>query len=87
MQRYTLDDHGETTQITGATDSSSWTFTVPMAKASLVAAIKALLDEPETREQIAGAIFLVKNSTDLKIHVGSGCAVIPLVHVFPFVMA
>ena len=78
----TLEARGDSCVLSQTTPSSSVVFEVPATKKDLLAAIVAIMSDPEMKEHNIDGIMLVKNQTEVKIHAGVGSFNIPHTHVF-----
>ena len=85
---FRIEDKGDSCLLSQKTCSSSAMFTIPTPKQSLVAAIAAILNDPEQKETIIAeqAVMVEKQmSAGIVIHVGNGRFNIPWPYIFPLV--
>lgn len=87
---FNLVDNGDSCLLTQNNCSSSNAFTIPTPKETLVAAIVAILNNPEQKEIIIAeqAVMVEKQvSAGIYIHVGSARFNVPWLHIFSLVAA
>ncbi len=88
--QFKLEDKGDACELSQKSCASSTKFTISTPKDTLVAAIVALLNDPEKREYIIAeqAVLVEKQmSAGIVIHFGNGRFNIPWPHVFALVNA
>lgn len=87
---FKLKDKGDTCLLSQKTCASSTALTIPVPKDTLVAAIVAMLNDPEKKETIIAeqAVMIEKQmAAGIMIHVGNGRFNIPWPYIFPLVVA
>lgn len=68
------------------TSSTSAVFPLPIAKPTLVAALRAFLSDPESRDGGEGAIRLERRRDGVAVHHGPGLFLIGYPHLIPIIL-
>lgn len=68
------------------TDATSVQFQVPVSKATLVAALRAILLNPEARDITAASVLLERMRDGIRLHAGGGAFMLRYQSLYPLVI-
>lgn len=83
----TLTATGEnTSELKEVTNSTSATFPLPIPKSTLIAALRAILAEPERRDLGAGPVLIERMRDGIRVNLLNGGFFLRYQHVFPLIL-